>query len=176
MKDVEMIVVGSNVEDIDVNDHDNPQLVSCYINKIYEYLRHLETVQFIKPFYLDEGGEVTWKMRGILVDWLVQVSMRFHLLQETLYLTVAIIDRFLQVVRIWLWKPCLSPSARALRFVFGCHFVSLAFQNSDIKRNQLQLVGITAMMVAAKYEEMYAPEIVDFVYITDDCYNKVMSR
>ena len=36
-------------------------------------------------------------MRSILIDWLVQVHMRFHLLQETLYLTVAILDRFLQV-------------------------------------------------------------------------------
>ena len=29
------------------------------------------------------------------------------------------------------------------------------------------------MMIAAKYEEVYAPEIVDFVYITDDAYTKV---
>ena len=41
-------------------------------------------------------------MRGILIDWLVQVHLRFHLLQETLYLTVAIIDRFLEVI------DCLS--------------------------------------------------------------------
>jgi len=32
------------------------------------------------------------------MDWLIQVHQRFHLLQETLYLTVAIIDRFLQVL------------------------------------------------------------------------------
>ena len=45
-----------------------------------------------------EGQEITGKMRSILIDWLCQVHHRFHLLQETLYLTVAIIDRFLQVV------------------------------------------------------------------------------
>ena len=39
-------------------------------------------------------------MRKILIDWLVQVHQRFHLLQETLYLTIAIIDRFLQVAII----------------------------------------------------------------------------
>lgn len=44
-----------------------------------------------------EGQEITGKMRAILIDWLCQVHHRFHLLQETLYLTVAIIDRFLQV-------------------------------------------------------------------------------
>lgn len=36
-------------------------------------------------------------MRAILIDWLVQVSLKFRLLQETMYMTVAIIDRFLQV-------------------------------------------------------------------------------
>lgn len=36
-------------------------------------------------------------MRGVLVDWLVEVHQQFHLLVETLYLTVAIIDRYLQV-------------------------------------------------------------------------------
>lgn len=79
-------------------------------------------------------------MRSILVDWLVQVHLRFHLLQETLYLTVAIIDRFLQV--------------------------------HEVSRNKLQLVGVTSMLVASKYEEMYAPEIADFVYITDNAYSK----
>lgn len=36
-------------------------------------------------------------MRAILIDWLVQVQIKFRLLQETMYMTVAIIDRFLQV-------------------------------------------------------------------------------
>lgn len=43
------------------------------------------------------GQEITGNMRAILVDWLVQVQMKFRLLQETMYMTVAIIDRFLQV-------------------------------------------------------------------------------
>jgi hypothetical protein len=50
----------------------------------------------IKEKYL-EGQEVTSKMRAVLVDWLVEVHQQFHLLSETLYLTVAIIDRYLQV-------------------------------------------------------------------------------
>lgn len=36
-------------------------------------------------------------MRAILVDWLVQVNLKFRLLQETMYMTVGLIDRFLQV-------------------------------------------------------------------------------
>lgn len=45
-----------------------------------------------------QGYEITDGMRALLIDWLVQVHSRFQLLQETLYLTVAILDRFLQVM------------------------------------------------------------------------------
>lgn len=83
--------------------------------------------------------EISARMRAILVDWLVQVHSRFQLLQETLYLTVAVLDRFLQV------QP-VSP-------------------------RKLQLVGVTAMLVACKYEEMYAPEVGDFAYITDNAFS-----
>ena len=85
-----------NVQDIDRNDTENPQLVSEYVNDIYDYMRELESRYPIKYRYL-EGSQINGRMRGILIDWLVQVHLRFHLLQETLYLTVAIIDRFLQV-------------------------------------------------------------------------------
>nr|ADP06655.1 cyclin B [Haliotis diversicolor supertexta] len=131
------------VEDIDANDRDNPQLVSEYVNDIYSYMRILEAKHFVKRNYL-EGREVTGKMRAILIDWLCQVHHRFHLLQETLYLTVSIIDRYLQV--------------------------------KQVSKNKLQLVGVTAMLVASKYEEMYAPEVADFVYITDNAYSKADIR
>lgn len=43
-------------------------------------------------------------------------------------------------------------------------------------KNRLQLVGVTAMLVASKYEEMFAPEVAEFVYITDNAYNKLDVR
>jgi len=122
---------------IDAGDGENPQMVSDYVNDIYDYLRFLEKKQPIRENFLD-GKEVTGRMRGILVDWLCQVHVRFHLLPETLYMTVALIDRFLQ-----------------------------AFE-AKVPKEKFQLVGVTAMFVASKYEEMYAPEIVDFCYITDN--------
>ncbi len=39
-------------------------------------------------------------------------------------------------------------------------------------REKLQLVGVTAMLIASKYEEIYSPEVQDFVYITDKAYSK----
>lgn len=41
-----------------------------------------------------------------------------------------------------------------------------------VERNRLQLVGVGAMLIASKYEEIYAPEVRDFVYITDKSYSK----
>lgn len=128
-------------EDIDEEDKGNPILVSTYCNDIYEYLRSLEKIFPVKKNYLT-GQEVTPKMRSVLIDWLIEVHQQFRLMQETLYLTVAIIDRFLQ-----------------------------SFQTIDRKR--LQLVGVTAMFIASKYEEMYSPDVSDFAYITDNAYSKV---
>ncbi|XP_076644249.1 G2/mitotic-specific cyclin-B-like [Halictus rubicundus] len=128
------------IEDIDKEDHEIPALVSIYSNDIYEYLRSLESKYHVKKGYLT-GQEVTPKMRSVLVDWLIEVHQQFRLLQETLYLTVAIIDRFLQ-----------------------------AFHS--IGKKNLQLVGVTAMFLASKYEEIYSPDISDFVYITDNEYSK----
>lgn len=41
---------------------------------------------------------------------------------------------------------------------------------ANVKRCELQLVGVTALFLAAKYEEIYPPPISDFVYICDDTY------
>ena len=41
-----------------------------------------------------------------------------------------------------------------------------------IKRNKLQLLGVTAMLISCKYEEIYSPEVFDFVYITESSYEK----
>merc|ERR1711872_454178 len=42
--------------------------------------------------------------------------------------------------------------------------------------NKLQLLGVSAMFIASKVEEMYAPEINDFVYITDNAYTAAEIR
>lgn len=48
------------------------------------------------PDYLEKvQKDVSATMRGILVDWLVEVSEEYKLLSDTLYLTVSYLDRFL---------------------------------------------------------------------------------
>lgn len=77
--------------------------------------------------------DITAKMRGILVDWLVDVHLKFKLRTETLYMTINLVDRYLS--------------------------------HNLIHRTKLQLVGVAAMFIACKYEEIYAPVVQDFVYI-----------
>ena len=48
----------------------------------------------------------------------------------------------------------------------------LQVEVGSVSRNKLQLVGVSAMLIAAKYEEIYAPEVKDFVYITDRAYTE----
>ncbi|KAF1377267.1 hypothetical protein PFLUV_G00198920 [Perca fluviatilis] len=137
------VILHTAVRDVDADDYDNPMLCSDYVKDIYKYLRQLEVEQNVRHTYL-QGREVTGNMRAILVDWLVQVSLKFRLLQETMYMTVGIIDRFLQ--------------------------------DHPVPKKQLQLVGVTAMFLASKYEEMYPPEISDFAYVTDRAYTTAQIR
>lgn len=84
--------------------------------------------------------DINEKMRGILVDWIIEVHLRFKLLPETLFLTVNLIDRFLE--------------------------------KTEIMRTRLQLVAVSALLIASKYEEIYVPELKDFVFISDNAYTK----
>ncbi|NWT47052.1 CCNB1 protein, partial [Chroicocephalus maculipennis] len=123
-----------DVKDVDMDDGDDPHLCSTYVKDIYKYLRELEENKPVRPKYLD-GREINGNMRAMLMDWLVQVQVKFKFHQETLYMAVGIIDCFLQ--------------------------------DNPISKKTLQLVGITAMFIASKYEEILPPHIGDFAYITD---------
>merc|ERR1740117_2588712 len=41
-----------------------------------------------------------------------------------------------------------------------------------VMRKRLQLVGVVAMFIASKFEEISPPELHDWVYITDNAYTK----
>uniref|UniRef100_A0A8C5GDT1 Cyclin N-terminal domain-containing protein n=1 Tax=Gouania willdenowi TaxID=441366 RepID=A0A8C5GDT1_GOUWI len=137
------VILHTAIRDVDADDYDNPMLCSEYVKDIYKYLRQLEIEQEVKADYL-KGQEVTGNMRAILIDWLVQVNLKFRLLQETMYMTVGIIDRYLQ--------------------------------DHPVPKKQLQLVGVSAMFLASKYEEMYPPEISDFAYVTDRAFTTAQIR
>jgi len=69
-------------------------MVSEYVEEIFEYLRVLEVESLPNPQYMENQKELQWKMRSILVDWIIEVHLKFRLLPETLFLAVNIIDRY----------------------------------------------------------------------------------
>jgi cyclin A len=76
----------------------NPLLVPEYHQEIVRHLMLREQQSggaAIDPSYLTNQPEVTERMRSILVDWLVDVTLKFKLHPETFFLNVNIIDRYL---------------------------------------------------------------------------------
>ena len=41
-----------------------------------------------------------------------------------------------------------------------------------VTKENLQLVGVSAMLIACKYEEIWPPLIKDYIHISDNAYNK----
>ncbi|KAJ7363977.1 cyclin [Mycena albidolilacea] len=124
-------------DDVDIYD---TNMVSEYAEDIFEYMNDLEEKMMPSADYMTHQNEITWAMRQTLVDWLLQVHLRYHMLPETLWIAVNIVDRFLTHRTVSLIK--------------------------------LQLVGITAMFIAAKYEEILAPSVDEFVYMAENGYSK----
>lgn len=115
-------------------------MVSEYADEIFAYMESMEAQCMPNPDYISGQTEIEWSMRSTLVDWLMQVHMRYHMLPETLWIAINIVDRFL--------------SKRVVSLI------------------KLQLVGVTAMFIAAKYEEILAPSVDEFVFMTERGYER----
>jgi G2/mitotic-specific cyclin-B, other len=55
--------------------------------------------------------------------------------------------------------------------LFLCVYViDMYLSRYDAERKELQLIGVTALFIASKYEEVWPPEAKDFIYIMDRSY------
>ena len=125
----------SNIKDI--------QIPKEYLNIIYYNLLKEENIELNpKPVhtYMKNQKEINDQMRSILVDWIIDVHHKFGFTDETLFMTILIIDRYCSV--------------------------------EQISRIKYQCLGITALMIACKHEEINVPKVEDFIYITDNAYTK----
>ena len=138
VKDMKLDDDNSNNIIIPINS--NPQNVDEYFDDICEELAKNEDKFLADPDYMSNQSDINHRMRAILIDWLIDVHLKYRLLPQTMYIAVNLIDRYLS--------------------------------KAETNRAKLQLVGVTAMFIACKYEEIYPPELKDFVYITDGAYVK----
>lgn len=122
----------------DFENQHNPQVVTHVAKEIFIYLRSNETLFLAKSGYMGNQNDINEKMRAILIDWLVDVNVKFKLVPEVLFMTVNLIDRYLSI--------------------------------KQVARVKLQLVGVSALLIACKYEEIYPPALKEFVTICDRAY------
>ena len=116
-----------------------PQIPIEYLNDIYLNLLNEIYHEFPINNYLNNTqSEINITMRSILIDWLIDVHLKFNFFPNTLFITVNIIDKFLSI------KNC--------------------------SKKFLQLIGISALMISCKFNEIEIPKIEDFIYITDNAY------
>lgn len=129
-----------NMLPVDLDENDVPENVACYAKEIYDNL-HLQSKNYLPAHgYMEKQSDINDRMRAILNDWLVDVHSKFKLVDETLFLTINLIDRYLE--------------------------------KEQVSRQKLQLVGVTCCFIASKYEEIYPPDLRDFVHVTDKAYTK----
>ncbi|KAF8070833.1 hypothetical protein N665_1130s0010 [Sinapis alba] len=126
------------IVDIDSADAKNDLAAVEYVEDIYSFYKSVES-EWRPTDYMRSQPEINEKMRLILVEWLIDVCVRFELNPETFYLTVNIMDRFLSA------KP--------------------------VPRKELQLVGLSALLMSSKYEEIWPPQVEDLVDIADHAYS-----
>ncbi|OMH80045.1 G2/mitotic-specific cyclin cdc13 [Zancudomyces culisetae] len=127
-------------DDLDAEDKDDPLMVSEYIPDIMNYLFENEALTQPEADYIDKQAEITWQMREVLINWVIEVHHQMVMFPETLFLAVNLIDRFL-----------------SKRFVAA---------------NKLQLVGIVALLISSKYEEMSTLSIKELAYAANNSYSE----
>ncbi|XP_062051163.1 cyclin-A1-like [Lepus europaeus] len=72
----------------------------------------------------------------------------------------------------WLVEVGEEYKLRAETLYLAVNFLDRFLSSMSVLRGKLQLVGTAAILLASKYEEIYPPEVDEFVYITDDTYTK----
>jgi hypothetical protein len=119
--------------------------IQPYLPEIQAYIQKLDeeynfSVLSKLSTKCSDSTEVTLDMRKILVKWIIQVAEKFRATQETVHITVQIIDYI------------------------------LVFSHKKITKMNFQLLGISALFVASKYNEIYTPEAKKYVYVCDGLY------
>ncbi|KAK4836814.1 hypothetical protein QYF36_000402 [Acer negundo] len=123
-----------------IDDDCNQLEVAEYVDEIYQYYWIMEAQNPLPGNYMSIQTDITPLMRGILINWLIEVHFKFELMQETLYLMVTLLDRYLSQVQI--------------------------------KKNEMQLVGLTALLLASKYEDFWHPRIKDLISVSAESYTR----
>lgn len=152
-------------EDLDAEDNDDPLMVAEYVNEIFDYMKTIEVSDLIMLRH---------------VPWTTSTEPHctpvFELQATTMpngsYMdTQNEIDWTLRGVLVdWLIDTHSKFRMLPETLFLALNVVDRFLTNRTITLNKLQLVGLTAMFLAAKYEEVLCPSVANFLYLADGGY------
>lgn len=70
----------------------------------------------------------------------------------------------------WLVEVSEEYKLHRVTLFLAVNYIDRFLSKISVLRGKLQLVGAASMFLAAKYEEIYPPDVKEFAYITDDTY------
>ena len=115
--------------------------------KIYEdvimknlYIDEVKNRANYKNLYIN-NKTLSYFRRITCVNWFLLITVEFNLREECFYLMLNIFDRYIE---------------------------KISNQHKILKKNDHKLIVITCAFIAAKYEEIYPPELEDFARLTND--------
>lgn len=77
-----------------------PQLAEPYASHIHSYLQSRLSLYHVDAGYMSRQPDINLRMRAILVDWLVDVCLKFKMLPQTLFMAVNLVDRYASVKQV----------------------------------------------------------------------------
>ncbi|GMJ15331.1 Cyclin A3;1 [Hibiscus trionum] len=122
---------------------DDPQMCGYYVSDIYEYLHQMEVDPKRRP----------------LPDYIEKVHK-----DVSTNMRAILVDWLVEVAE----EYKLVSDTLYMTISYIDRFLSL----NALNRQRLQLLGVSSMLIASKYEEINPPNVEDFCYITDNTYTK----
>ncbi|KAI3495171.1 hypothetical protein L1887_37380 [Cichorium endivia] len=166
-----------NVVDIDAQDANNELAAVEYVEGIYKFYKLIENESMVHD-YMHMQPKMTDKKRASLIDWLIEVHDAFDLMNETLYLTINILDRFLANETVAKTElRCVGVSLTVpTPYVFLTRFIKAAATATELEIDVEQMVYFYAELGMTNYHIIirYCPSMVaaSAVYAARSALNK----
>ncbi|GMR52438.1 hypothetical protein PMAYCL1PPCAC_22633 [Pristionchus mayeri] len=81
-------------------------------------------------------------------------------------------DNIRRVLIDWLHELMVEKEIESETLHLTVSLIDRLLMMCSVSQRNVQLVGTAALMIASKYEQIYPPELDEFVYATDDSYSK----
>ena len=131
-----LLITGLNKRNVNLflNRRESDHLLEKYGEESYFFNKLLEKTVFNIPETFLLNHKITSIVRTRMIDWMIEVCSVFYFMDETFFLSVNILDKFLQKAK-------------------------KIYNNTDI-----HLIGITSMFTASKFQEIYPQTLKNFVH------------